>query len=292
MSACCSSDACQGPAPNPGYRRILWIALGLNAAMFFVEAVTSLVAGSVSLQADALDFLDDAANHAVALIVLGLAVRWRARAAAGKGIVMGTFAIAVAGNTLWHAFSGGVPRADLMSGIGLLALVVNLAVAVMLHRPGGPLRQPAAFREESTSKTHILVSHEVVRAISGLARAGAAVRVRELARPALLRRTRRTTRDRRRNCDAGSVAKLDADAGTSFPRSDCNRGCPSASAAASEGATRLHRHPAGGTHAPPQAGSVSQPGRRRIPRCCARRGRWPCRPRTCIWGKWPGQRTG
>src|ERR1700757_2835503 len=127
MTSCCACEAGQAAPPDPGYRRILWTALGLNAAMFLIEAVGSLVAGSVSLQADALDFLGDAANYAVSLVVLGLALRWRAGAALGKGIVMGVFGLWVAGNTLWHAYLGGVPRSDVMTGIGLLALVVNLA---------------------------------------------------------------------------------------------------------------------------------------------------------------------
>ena len=134
MSACCSSDACHAPPPDPGYRRILWIALALNAAMFVIEAIASLFAGSVSLQADALDFLADTANYAVGLVVLGMAAHWRARAAVGKGLVMGAFGGVVAANTIWHAVSGGVPRSDLMSGIGLLALAVNVGVAALLFR--------------------------------------------------------------------------------------------------------------------------------------------------------------
>ncbi len=138
MPACCSADSCHSPRPDPGYRRVLWIALALNATMFLVEAVASLVAGSVSLQADALDFLGDAGNYALGLAVLGLALHWRARAAIGKGIVMGTFGFWVAGNTLWHALNGAVPRPDLMGGVGLLALAVNLCVAMLLfrHRKG------------------------------------------------------------------------------------------------------------------------------------------------------------
>jgi Co/Zn/Cd efflux system component len=135
MDACCASDPCHAaPPPDPGYRRILWTALGLNVAMCFVETAASLVAGSVSLQADALDFLGDAANYAVTLTVLGMAVRWRASAAMAKGAAMAAFGLWVAGATLWHALHGGVPRADLMGGIGLLALAVNLTVAVLLYR--------------------------------------------------------------------------------------------------------------------------------------------------------------
>ena len=55
--------ACPAPAPDPHspYRRVLWLVLGLNATMFVVEGVAGLIAGSLSLQADALDFLGDAA---------------------------------------------------------------------------------------------------------------------------------------------------------------------------------------------------------------------------------------
>ena len=135
MDSCCASDSCHAmPPPDPGYRRILWTALALNAGMCLVETAASLVAGSVSLQADALDFLGDAANYAVTLTVLGMAVHWRASAAIAKGVAMAVFGLWVAGATFWHALHGGLPRAELMGGIGLLALAVNLTVAVLLYR--------------------------------------------------------------------------------------------------------------------------------------------------------------
>jgi cation diffusion facilitator family transporter len=138
VSACCASDACHAPPPDRGYRRVLWIALALNGAMFVIEATAGVFAGSVSLQADALDFMGDAANYAVGLIVLGMEIRWRARAAMVKGLVMGIFAFYVAANTIWHAYFGGTPQPNLMGGIGLLALSVNLGVAILLfrHRQG------------------------------------------------------------------------------------------------------------------------------------------------------------
>src|SRR3546814_16081193 len=90
MSAsCCSAAggcAAPGPSADPVYRRILWAALLINAGMFAVEIAAGWAAGSVSLQADALDFLSDAANYGVSLFVLGMAAVSRARAALLKGI--------------------------------------------------------------------------------------------------------------------------------------------------------------------------------------------------------------
>src|SRR4026209_1214579 len=109
MMSCCDHDCY--PAETGGrYRRILWVALGMNAAMFLIEIVASVIAGSVSLRADALDFLGDAANYALALLVVGLALHWRARAALLKGGVMGLFGLWVAVSTLHHALTATVPH--------------------------------------------------------------------------------------------------------------------------------------------------------------------------------------
>ena len=131
--SCCDHD-CQPAETGGRYHRILWVALGLNAAMFLVEIVASVIAGSVSLRADALDFLGDAANYAIALAVVGLALNWRARAALLKGSVMGMFGLWVAGSTIYSAVTATVPKAEVMGVIGLLALGVNLGVAGLLYR--------------------------------------------------------------------------------------------------------------------------------------------------------------
>lgn len=118
----------------PGYRRVLWTVLVINGAMFVVEGGAGLAAGSVALQADALDFLGDAATYALTLIVLGMALRWRARAALLKGASMGLFGLWVMGNSVYHLIVPGVPTAEVMTGVGALALAANLVSAFLLYR--------------------------------------------------------------------------------------------------------------------------------------------------------------
>jgi Co/Zn/Cd efflux system component len=86
-----------------------------------------LAAGSASLQADALDFLGDAANYAISLIVIGMALRYRAAAALVKGATMGVFGLWVTATTVWHAMHGTLPSAYAMGAVGLAALVANAA---------------------------------------------------------------------------------------------------------------------------------------------------------------------
>jgi Co/Zn/Cd efflux system component len=130
MADCC----CTPPPLDPGksqqaaaYRRVLWTVLGINAGMFVVEVGAGLAAGSASLQADALDFLGDAANYGISLFVVGMALRYRAFAALAKGISMGVFGLWVIGMVLWHAWHGTLPSAFTMGAIGLAALAANAA---------------------------------------------------------------------------------------------------------------------------------------------------------------------
>lgn len=125
--------AAEPPSNHPRYRRVLWFALVINAAMFAVELLGGLHAGSVSLLADAVDFFGDAANYGLSLYVLGMAVAWRARAAFLKGLFMGGFGLFVIGQAAWSAWKGWAPEPLTMGAIGALALVANLAVAWMLY---------------------------------------------------------------------------------------------------------------------------------------------------------------
>ncbi len=131
----CSSCPTDAPSrPDPRWRHVLWIALAINLAMFAGEIFAGIASGSRSLQADALDFLGDAANYAISLGVAGLALRWRSRAALLKGGTILAFGLYVLVTTLVAAFGSRVPQGETMGVVGILALVANGAVALMLFR--------------------------------------------------------------------------------------------------------------------------------------------------------------
>ena len=103
------------------YRRVLWTVLVINGVMFLIEGASGLAANSVSLQADALDFLGDAATYAISLMVLGMSVRWRASAAILKGAAMGAFGVWILGASVFHVIFPALPSAGVMGGVGVTA---------------------------------------------------------------------------------------------------------------------------------------------------------------------------
>ncbi len=132
MSANCCNHTHEDPLHDSRYRRVLRVVLAINGAMFLVEIIAGVVAGSASLQADALDFLADAANYGISLFVVGMGLRYRASAALAKGVTMGLFGLWVLSAAFWQVASGTVPEAATMGAVGILALLANAASFVLL----------------------------------------------------------------------------------------------------------------------------------------------------------------
>lgn len=134
MSSCCNlAHPATGPETTRRFRRVLWAVLAINATMFAVELSAGVAAGSVSLQADALDFLGDSANYAISLMVLGMSMRWRSGAAMIKGVSMGLFGLWVIGHAAWTLYAGSLPGALVMGSVGALALAANVLSALLLY---------------------------------------------------------------------------------------------------------------------------------------------------------------
>ena len=135
-----SAHCCEHETPNATqvvniarYRRVLWIALLVNASMFLVEITAGMASGSLSLLADAIDFAGDALNYGVSLAVLASALAWRSRAALLKAVSMMGFGLYVLGQAVWSVWNGHLPDAATMGVVAALALISNVAVAWLLY---------------------------------------------------------------------------------------------------------------------------------------------------------------
>ena len=106
-------------ADSRRYRRVLWIALAVNAVMFLVEMAASFRAESTALLADAIDFAGDAGNYGLSLGAIALGPIWQSRAALVKATSMtayGVFVLVMAG---WALLSGSQPEPMTMDSSGL-----------------------------------------------------------------------------------------------------------------------------------------------------------------------------
>ena len=130
---CCAQACSAQQAASPRYRRVLWIALCVNVIMFAVEIAGSFHSGSVSLLADAVDFLGDAANYGLSLAVLSMGLAWRARAALIKGLTMGAYGLFVIAKAYTAVLAGVPPEPISMGLIAVVALMANVSVAAMLY---------------------------------------------------------------------------------------------------------------------------------------------------------------
>jgi Co/Zn/Cd efflux system component len=140
MSPSCEKEECGcGGNPrfdglDPRYKAVLWFVIALNGVMFFVELVAGRISGSQALQADALDFLGDTLTYGISLAVIGASLKTRATAALLKGISLSAMGLFVFGSTAYQLLILGLPRSEIMAGVGFLALIANAASVLLLMR--------------------------------------------------------------------------------------------------------------------------------------------------------------
>ena len=128
----CSNIAFEGLSAS--YKKILWVVVSINFAMFLVESVSGFLADSTALKADALDFLGDAATYAATLLVIGKPLKTRSLVALLKGLSLGAMAICVLCFTLYRVFVTGEPEPFTMGVIGFMALVANMISVLLLMK--------------------------------------------------------------------------------------------------------------------------------------------------------------
>jgi cation diffusion facilitator family transporter len=119
---------------DPRYKRVLWVVIAINAVMFVIEIAAGRLAGSQALQADALDFLGDTLTYGLSLAVIGASLKTRATAAFLKGASLMLMGLWVFGSTAYQVLILGLPQAEIMAGIGFLALAANVTSVLLLLR--------------------------------------------------------------------------------------------------------------------------------------------------------------
>lgn len=154
-------------ARDPAYRRALWIVVILNLGFGLLEIVGGFLAGSQALKADALDFLGDGSITFVGLLALGWAEATRARVALTQGLFLGLLGLWVIGMAVWRALNAVPPEAELMGGIGIAALAVNVAAALVLarFREGGDAQARAIWlfsRNDALANIAVIIAAGLV----------------------------------------------------------------------------------------------------------------------------------
>jgi Co/Zn/Cd efflux system component len=136
MGTSCCENVCKVELneTNKSFKKILWIALILNFLMFFVEVIFGFLSHSLSLKADAIDFLGDSANYFMTLFVLNSIIQTRAKVSLLKAAFMFSFGLWILTEAIIRFTSKELPNFITMSWIGLLALVVNAFVAFLLYK--------------------------------------------------------------------------------------------------------------------------------------------------------------
>lgn len=134
MDDCCNDKTCAVEALRERQSATLRIVLLVNAAMFLVELVSGVLAGSVALLADSLDMLGDALVYGFSLYVVARGPIWKARAAVAKAAVMGLFALFVFGQVVYKLLYPQLPTVEAMGAVGALALAANGVCFVLLWR--------------------------------------------------------------------------------------------------------------------------------------------------------------
>ncbi len=113
-------------------RRVLRIALVLNAAMAVVGGLAGWIAQSTGLLADALDMLSDATAYAIALVAIGRSVLFKVRAAKLSGSILLVLGVGVLVEVGRRLIYGAEPISEWIIGTAILSLVVNLTVLRLL----------------------------------------------------------------------------------------------------------------------------------------------------------------
>lgn len=136
------------PDPHTQLKRTVAIVAALNLGYFGIEATAAYAIGSVSLFADSVDFLEDAAVNLLVLIAIGWAAARRRVVGLFLAVLLLMPGLAAAATAIGKLMAPApvVPEPVTLTLTGLGALLVNALAALLLARVrdhGGSLTRAA-----------------------------------------------------------------------------------------------------------------------------------------------------
>lgn len=129
-----SDCGCHAEATTEAERRILRLALLLNASMFVVGIIAGSIAQSMGLIADSLDMLADASAYGIALVAWHRSMAFKSRAATLSGSLLSIMGVSVLLGVAWRWVAGSEPDGPWMMAVAFVALAVNATVLRLLQR--------------------------------------------------------------------------------------------------------------------------------------------------------------
>lgn len=162
MGECCQDKSCEIEALKEKQGAVLKAVLAINAAMFLVESAAGIIAGSAALLADSLDMLGDALVYGFSLYVLGMGLKWQARSALLKGLIMAASGLFVLVEVFYKILYPALPSAITIGWIGCLALAMNgLCLGLLWRRRSDDINMHSVWlcsRNDIIANVSVLVA--------------------------------------------------------------------------------------------------------------------------------------
>lgn len=174
LDDCCSDSAEELArlATRSSQRKVLVAVLAINLVMFVLELGAGVVSGSMALIADSIDMFGDASVYALSLYALDRGRRWHARAALVKAAIVAAFGVWILFEVVRRFIEGGVPTAEVIGVVGLVALIANVTCLALLWRfRSQDVNMSSTFE---CSRNDVLANFGVLGAAAGVWLTGAA----------------------------------------------------------------------------------------------------------------------
>ncbi len=128
---------CHHIAKTKTERKILMIALLLNASMFIIGLIAGILAQSTALIADSFDMLADALAYSLGLWAIGHSTQFKTIIAKLSGGLLSLLGLGVLFEVGRRAWLGSSPESDIIIAVACLSLTVNTIVLILLRKLRG-----------------------------------------------------------------------------------------------------------------------------------------------------------